>query len=201
MPKFTDSEKESIKQCLMEKGKELFLLNGLKKTSIDSIVAACNIAKGSFYTFFTTKEELYLEIWFEEEKKYNEFLTNIMQSAPTAKEMIIRVCKGTYEYIAKNPFHKNLYDRNEVDYLIRKLPPGRYEALIQQDLSTFVPQLVQLQELGLIISIDPEIIMGIHRCLTYLPLLEKEVGSEIFPKVVDTMIEVIAEGLTKVEDK
>ncbi|MDQ0243012.1 AcrR family transcriptional regulator [Bacillus fengqiuensis] len=196
MPRFSENEKDRIKECLLEKGKELFLLYGLKKTSIDSIISACGIAKGTFYTFFDSKEDLFLEIWMDEEAKYNQFLTEIMLSATNPKDMLIQVCKGTFEYLEMNPFHRNLYERNEIDYLIRKLPPGRYETLLEQDHSTFIPLLEQLQKEGQIISIEPEIIMGIHRCLTYLPLLKQEVGADIFPKVVETMIMFIAEGLT-----
>lgn len=200
MPRFTENEKDIIRQTLMEKGKDLFLLFGLRKTSIDSIIAASGIAKGTFYTFFRSKEELYLEIWLEEEAKYNQYLTEIMLSAQTPKDMIIQVCKGTFEYLQSNPFHRNLYERDETEYLIRKLPPGQYQSLIEQDNSTFIPLLEKLQQSGEIIEIEPEIIMGIHRCLSYLPLLKQEVGAEIFPKVVETMIMFIAEGLTN-QDK
>jgi AcrR family transcriptional regulator len=196
MPKFTENEKDNIRQSLMEKGKELFLLYGLRKTSIDRIIQACGIAKGTFYTFFQSKEELFLEIWLEEEARYNQYLVEIMTSAKTPKDMIFQVCKGTFEYLQLNPFHRNLYERSETDYLIRKLPPGQYENLINQDNSTFIPLLEDLQNKGEIIPIDPEIIMGIHRCLSYLPLLKQEVGPGIFPEVVDTMIMFIAEGLT-----
>lgn len=196
MPRFSENEKEIIRVTLMEKGKELFLQFGLRRTSIDSIISASGIAKGSFYTFFRSKEELFLEIWLEEESKYNQFLTEIMTSAKTPKDMIVQVCKGTFEYLESNPFHRNLYERNETEYLIRKLPPGKYTSLIEQDNSTFIPLLEKLQQDGEIIPIEPEIIMGIHRCLSYLPLLKEEIGPEVFPQVLDTMIMFIAEGLT-----
>ncbi|TXC85980.1 TetR/AcrR family transcriptional regulator [Metabacillus litoralis] len=196
MPKFNDIEKENIKKELMSKGKELFLLNGLRKTSIDNITEECSIAKGSFYTFFSSKEELFSEIWLAEEKKYNLYLKDIMMTTKDTKKMIINICRATFDYLELNPFHKNLIERNEIDYLFRKLPADQYKKLVDQDLFTFLPLLEELQNEGKLKKIDPEIIMGIHRCLSYLPLLKKEVGADIFPKVVDSLINMIADGLT-----
>ena len=59
---FTDREKEIIRNNLIETGRELFGKYGLKKTSIGDLTKAVGIAQGSFYTFFKSKEKLYLEI-------------------------------------------------------------------------------------------------------------------------------------------
>ena len=46
MPKFSDAEKEFIRQKLMQEGERLFVSFGIKKVSIDEIVQATGIAKG-----------------------------------------------------------------------------------------------------------------------------------------------------------
>ena len=53
MPKFSDAEKEIIKQKLMQEGERLFTSYGIKKVTIDEIVQAAGIAKGSFYSFYS----------------------------------------------------------------------------------------------------------------------------------------------------
>ena len=69
MPRsFNDQEITQIRADLMDAGKELFTVPGLKKTSIDDLVQKVRIAKGSFYKFFPSKEILYLEILEQEEK-------------------------------------------------------------------------------------------------------------------------------------
>lgn len=62
MPRFSESEKEIIRQKLLAEGERLFAAYGIKKVSIDEIVRAAGIAKGSFYTFYASKEHLYMEI-------------------------------------------------------------------------------------------------------------------------------------------
>lgn len=68
MPKFTEQEKEQVRQSLLIKGRELFIQYGLAKTSIDDVILACGIGKGTFYKFFASKEELYFEILKNEEE-------------------------------------------------------------------------------------------------------------------------------------
>ncbi|HLO13158.1 MAG TPA: TetR/AcrR family transcriptional regulator, partial [Pseudoneobacillus sp.] len=70
MPKFSENELRIVQQSIYEKGKQLFIELGLKKTSIDDIVQACDIGKGSFYKFYTSKEELFFEIMKKEESNY-----------------------------------------------------------------------------------------------------------------------------------
>ena len=63
MPKtFTEKEKQIIRNTLIQKGKDLFSIYGLNKTSINELTNAARIAHGTFYNFFNSKEELYLEI-------------------------------------------------------------------------------------------------------------------------------------------
>ena len=74
MPRFTEQEKEIINRKLLIEGEKLFAAHGLKKVTVDDLVAAVNISKGSFYAFYPSKEHLYVEINFRLQK---ELFTNI----------------------------------------------------------------------------------------------------------------------------
>ena len=58
---FTERERERIAGKLLESGFRLFTTQGLRKTSLDDLVAPAGIAKSTFYRFFGSKEELYVE--------------------------------------------------------------------------------------------------------------------------------------------
>lgn len=62
MPKFSDQERDNIRETLKNEGKQLFARLGLKKVTIDDIVNATGIAKATFYTFYENKESLFLDI-------------------------------------------------------------------------------------------------------------------------------------------
>ena len=69
MPRFTEQEKEIISSKLLIEGEKLFALHGLKKVTVDDLVAAVNISKGSFYAFYPSKEHLYVDINFRLQKE------------------------------------------------------------------------------------------------------------------------------------
>jgi AcrR family transcriptional regulator len=53
------TEQEKCKQCqkLLDKGKPLVLTHGLRKISVDDVIKAADMAKGTFYQHFQSKEE------------------------------------------------------------------------------------------------------------------------------------------------
>lgn len=54
--------KEDKKSMILEKGIELFSETGYLKTTVEDITNSLNISKGSFYTYFDSKETLLLGI-------------------------------------------------------------------------------------------------------------------------------------------
>jgi len=61
------SEQEKCRLCqrLLEKGKDLLFLHGVKKISVDDIVKAAGMAKGSFYHHFESKEKYLCQLIME----------------------------------------------------------------------------------------------------------------------------------------
>jgi AcrR family transcriptional regulator len=62
MPRFSENEKKRLFDKLLMEGERLFTKHGIKKVTIDDIVESVGIAKASFYTFYESKEYLYLDI-------------------------------------------------------------------------------------------------------------------------------------------
>ena len=57
---FTEEEKKEIREKLLEAELRLFKEKGLKKVFVRELTEAVSIAQDSFYTFFESKEELFL---------------------------------------------------------------------------------------------------------------------------------------------
>lgn len=62
MPIKSDTEKQMQKKYLLEIGKVLLLQYGIKKTTVDDIVNEANIAKGTFYLYFKSKEDFFYQL-------------------------------------------------------------------------------------------------------------------------------------------
>ncbi len=80
--KLRDKQKAEVKSSLVRAGEELFRTNGFTETTIEEITGTAGVARGTFYNYFQTKEDLALEIFYGTEelttKQVDDFLaTNI----------------------------------------------------------------------------------------------------------------------------
>ena len=75
-------EKKKTARCqkrkkIIDKAWELFAKNGYEETKVEDITKDLGISKGSFYTYFATKEELLYEVLGKIKKEVIEKLENI----------------------------------------------------------------------------------------------------------------------------
>jgi AcrR family transcriptional regulator len=89
---------------IIEKAIELFAEKGFHSTTVQEIVAALNISKGGFYTYFPSKDELIIEIF----NYYSEKMRSGMQQVSidlSPRERMEEQLKVQIEnYIAHKPF-------------------------------------------------------------------------------------------------
>lgn len=98
--------KKQKKRKILEKAFELFRKNGYMDTKVEDITKALGISKGSFYTYFKTKEELLCELL--ESKKKSEM-------EKYSKVKIDENPKKTLENFIKERFKSILELLNNVD--------------------------------------------------------------------------------------
>lgn len=199
MPKaFSPREREIIHNKLLEKGRELFAQYGLKKTNIEEITRAVGIAKGSFYAFYNSKEELFFEIMerAEAEMRISYDFNTIMQGA-SAKEILKQILKQIFTSVENNEITRLLFNPQEFEQLARKLPPERIQAHMQKDEEYQVNLIRKLQQAGIIIIRDPRIIGELFKALFFISINKSYIHKDLYEGVMDLIIDLVAEGLTK----
>src|SRR5690554_1384311 len=203
MPRgFTEEERRKIERILLEAGYELFTRYGLKKTSIQELTDRAGIAQGSFYKFFSSKEELYFSIMEREEEKIKrELLTKEILSGKITRKEFRRFLEKAFQLVDKNPFIKGIYQGDEYRQLLKKLPEEKINDHIINDTETLLPLLKNWQETGCLKKKDPEAISGLFRSLFLLTLHQQEIGEREFEKTIDLLIDIMAEGLIKKEEE
>ena len=190
MPKFSDTEKEMIRQNLMPEGERLFTTFGLKKVSIDEIVRAAGIAKGSFYSFYTNKEHLYMDIaanlqekmWLEME----EFLEKNRSLPP--RELCKQCFLWMFQELERYPMLRQA-NSETAEYLYRKLPPEVIAAHTQDD----GHELEKLAEYGVHFTCGIEIATKTLQTLavSFLNLQQDSTKDQL------TIMEIILDGVLK----
>ena len=200
MPKaFSEAEKNMINNKLIEAGQDLFSRFGLKKTGIKDITEAAGISQGSFYSFYSSKEELYFTILETEEEKIQEEIldSDFFKDEITAQSFKDFLMKS-FQLIDKNQLIKRLYqNQREYQQIVRKLPEEKIEDHIKSDTEKLMPLITSLQEKNKIIEEKPEVISGLLRSLFLLSLHREEIGEEIYPDTIELLIDLISRGLIK----
>ncbi len=198
MPKgFTEQEKKIIKDNLIQKGTDFFGTYGLKKTNIEELTNAVSIAKGSFYSFYNSKEELFLDILKKTEKKLIKEIQQLLKNMKkNPKETFKDFIRFHFRTPKEHPIIQQVADKNTRDYLIRKLDNN---PKLNQALQTYeyIPQFIKMwQKNGFIINKDPQILAGILKSLFTIGLDEETVyyiGKEKFPEIIENLIDIIAD--------
>lgn len=197
--KFADHEKEQIRAKLQEHGRELFSKYGLKKTSIEEITKSVGIAQGSFYLFYSSKEELYFDLLEREEEDIQRKLASNFGNDRPTRQTWSKFLKEAIRLIDENPFIRQIYLENQYELLMRKLPMERLEKHFQKDLAQ-LPMIRQWQQKGWIIHEKPEVIISLLRGLILLTLHKKEMG-EYYEETMDLFIRFIVQGLIPGEEQ
>ncbi|MGB4169568.1 MAG: TetR/AcrR family transcriptional regulator [Tepidanaerobacteraceae bacterium] len=193
---FTDREREIIRNDLVATGRELFGTFGLKKTSIEDLTKAVGIAQGSFYTFFNSKEELYLEVMDREGEAIKQKLLKEENIKDLTRERFKSFFKKVFEIVNSNPIIRQMFFEEEVDILIRKIPPEKMKEYHKKLMRELLPIIKRWQEEGAIIrNYKPEVIVALFQVL-YHPLLhKKDFDEDVFDEMLELLADIVVKGL------
>lgn len=104
---------DNSKQNLIYKSAEkLFWIHWPKKVSIDMIVKEAGVGKGTFYTYYKNKEELYESIVNDIIKMWEHFMTYLHESIPDIKERFLKHMIASVWFFENNKIIRNLIDCN-----------------------------------------------------------------------------------------
>jgi AcrR family transcriptional regulator len=199
MPRaFTTEEKAKIRASLISAGRTCFLKYGIRKTTIDDLVTHVGIAKGSFYQFFRSKENLYLELFMQEIPAMMTRLQNAsFGSTDVTRDALVSLMKGIAREIETNQLAKIILDDpTEVERFLSTL---EYETLVQQIAVAYTPLIESIraaQALGEIIAGDPYQIAQCLGLTKFLAMYRTNMSAQQYKSVIDFAPEVIADGLT-----
>jgi AcrR family transcriptional regulator len=130
---FTAAERSRIIDLLRQEGERLFVQYGLKKVTVENLAQAAHIAKGSFYTFYESKEELYMDILENCQLRMYEELEQIIHTNPNrGKELMHEVIRTLLGGVERFPLLLRT-DQETIELLYRKLSPRVLEKHLATD--------------------------------------------------------------------
>jgi len=195
---FTEKEREVIDRDLKAAGREQFARLGWKKTGIDELCRAVGIARGTFYSFYASKEAFFLQLLADAEKVVKqELLTTLSTQTLSGDELLLSFFETCTRMIERHPLLRFAFaDPQEPAPWLRALDGESIEVLTNGDDETAARVLALFQDRGLVLPCTPAVFAGLLRTLVLLPLSRRTIGEHVYDEVLVTLHRALTKGLT-----
>lgn len=188
-----EDKKADIFNC----GKELFSSKGFKNTNVSDITKMAGMGVGTFYNYYSSKEQLFMEIFLKENEKLKKSLQSIDIDTDPVKA-ILKTVSANYDGINSNPILREWQNRELF---------GKLEKLFQeQGGMKSIAELMNSDTLELIKKwkaegkvrndLDDDLILAIFTAIPFIDLHKEEIGLQYFPQIMFLITEFIMKGLT-----
>lgn len=187
-----EDKKANIFNC----GKELFSSKGFKDTNVSDITKMAGMAVGTFYSYYSSKEKLFIEIFLKENEKLKKSLESVNLDADPVKA-VKEIMSLNFIGISSNPILKEWYNRD----LFSKLEKEFYEQgglkSISELMNSGTVELIRKWKIeGKIRSdMDDDLILAIFNAIPFIDIHKEEIGLKYFPQIIDYLMEFIMKGL------
>ncbi len=187
---FSSEEQEKVREALIEAGKRHFAHYGIRKTTVDMLCTAANIAKGTFYRFYPSKEELFMDLIEEEEQEIHRSIERQLAEA-NSFEKVQEAIVETFRRTSRNGLLGLLIESGELALLARKLPEERLRTHREGDRDLSSAVIATLEQHGYPPKISADLIAAMLRGLFTVTFHREEVGSDIFPEAHAEMVRAV----------
>ncbi|MEV0235247.1 TetR/AcrR family transcriptional regulator [Nonomuraea sp. NPDC050786] len=181
-----------IIEQLLDTATHLFSTQGLRKTSLEELTAPAGIAKSSLYAFFDSKEDLYFEAMLRQsEQVRRRVIDEGLNRGADTRDALRRFLRATIAELDSNPLYRRLMSHpQEMAAVAAKLTPERTAVAADG------PMADVLQFLSIHLKDDPQVLLGVLRAVLLTPLHAEHLGAEIYPAVMNRLIDAVTEGIT-----
>ncbi|HCN1593713.1 TPA: TetR/AcrR family transcriptional regulator [Escherichia coli] len=198
VPKFTELEKEKIREELLKVAYRFFVDKGFKNTSLEDITSSVGIAKSSFYIFFESKEILYMELLAHEGEQIEKQVWPKVIAAKDIRSAIkIYLNEMALELEDKILTQRLVYDLEEYKIVSRKLNP---DYVGSEHLRSIVPlvEFIKLrQDSNEIIDEEPGIIAGVLRAAWLIGSQKGDLQQYNYERIKELLFEAVADRVTR----
>ncbi|MBN1797099.1 MAG: TetR/AcrR family transcriptional regulator [Spirochaetales bacterium] len=196
MPKvFTGEQKQAMRKKLIGIGFKIFSEYGIRKSRVEDITRQAGIAKGTFYSFFPSKEALFMAALDTLESESRPLLNQILTDKSTSyKQRLKNTLQIQLKAIEKNPIVKTLFNPEEIAYLTRNIPEQGLSAHIREHNKFYMDFLTEAAKHKQLTTTDIATASALLQTIFFLAIHKSEIGPSFF-KQLNLLIELIADGL------
>jgi len=197
---FTDEEREVIKRKIIDRGKECFARYGIKKTGIEDLTEDLGIAKSSFYSFFNSKEDLFLQIFKEEKEALkNSILENSFLKYRTEPDKAIKAyLRHVLKIVDDNPIWRKFVIENEsLELTISRFSEEEIKNIHEDSVAIILPFFEEWGKKGLLIDKPAKILAETTQAVIFLIHFKDKIVDDDFSEIMNILIDMLANNIVK----
>lgn len=103
-----EREKELRREEILKTGEKLFIEKGFANTTMDEIARECELAKGTLYLYFKSKEELLSTIMYKALTEQYDLMYSYQEGITNPIERLKRIGNAHFDFYDKYPEHFRL---------------------------------------------------------------------------------------------
>lgn len=178
-------------------GRELFYTKGYKDTNVSEIAKLAEIGVGTFYNYYSSKEQLFLEVFVKENEDQKRHMMENIEPDEDPISMITKLIARNVREINSNPILKEWYNKE----LLGKLEKYFYEeggiGSIDEFMHSGEVELVRRwkAEGKIRDDIDDDMIIAIFNAIPYIDVHKEDIGIQYFPQILLYITEFVMKGL------
>lgn len=179
-------------------GKELFSQKGFKDTNVADITKMAGFAVGTFYSYYPSKEKLFMEIFVEENKALKRKLMEAVNLDDEPLQLIKKVIMLNVEGMKSNPILSQWYNRDVFEKIERLFHEENGMGTMDFFYKDTVELIRRWQDEGKIRKdIDSGLIMAMFMAIINIDTHKDEIGLQYFPQLQEYLTEFVLKGLTE----
>ncbi len=177
-------------------GREMFLLKGFKDTNVSDITKKAKVGVGTFYNYYSSKEELFLEIYIKESEAHKRHVmeTINVNEAPilVAKQLIgMNISAMDSNRILREWNNKDLVKQLEKHYRDETKNNGDFFHNFYIDIIKTWKAEGKLRK-----DIADDLLLAFFDVLELIDTHKEEIGIQHFPQIMQYLVDFIMKGLT-----
>ena len=183
---FTNEEKEVIRKKLHKAAKDCLQRYGVRKTTVDQMVAMSDISKGSFYSFYSSKEMLFFRVLEEYQIDImNRLEEQLEQENQINANQFVQLLYDFYQDF-RYSFVFTIFKNHEMELFIRKLPKEviTTHQLLDDRMAEKIVSRINIRE-----TVSVEIVSALFRTIAMSILHIEEIGEKQFNTILKLLIQ------------
>ncbi|MCS6989306.1 MAG: TetR/AcrR family transcriptional regulator [Chloroherpetonaceae bacterium] len=132
-----EREKEQRRQEILRAAKTVFFRNGFEKTSMEMVAEECQLAKGTLYLYFKSKEELYLSLVEDGIRILDEMMEKTIAKPLRADEKLLALAQTYFRFTQSHNEHFTIFKMIDVGTLNGKVDQEKLDEIQRLRMAAF----------------------------------------------------------------